>query len=142
MKSIYHDTLVQVEAVKVADNEVLTGAGVDMLGYEGVAFIAAAGKGEVASFSMKVQQDTEATFAGALDLESTAQAFTTGVATDGIGIVDIYQPQERYVRPVLTVPNLNTATPVTIISIRYGARYVPEDSNVGKFKQSPEEGTA
>ncbi len=142
IKSIYHDTAVAVEVTKVdADNEVVTGAGVDMSGFEGVAFIAVVGKGEVAAHSLKAQQDTDSAFGTAADLAGTAKAFSSAVAADGIAVLDIYQPQERYVRPLLTVANVGTARPAMIISIRYGARISPQ-VNVGEFHQAPDEGTA
>lgn len=142
LKSIYHDTLVAVEITKVdADNETINGAGVDMKGSEGVAFIVVAGKGEVATWSIKAQQDTDSAFGTAADLAGTAKTFASAVATDGVCVLDIYQPLERYVRPVLTAPNVNTARPISIISIRYGARVMPQ-TNTGEFHQSPDEGTA
>jgi hypothetical protein len=141
LKSIYHDTLLAVEALKAdANNETLTGAGVDMQGFEGVAFILVAGLGEVASWSIKTQQDSDAAFGTAVDLEGTATTVATAVATNAIGVLDIYQPQERYVRPIVTVPNI-AAVPGVVISIRYGARVMPQ-TNTGEFHQSPDEGTA
>lgn len=86
IKSIYHDTAVAVEVTKVdADNEVVTGAGVDMSGFEGVAFIAVVGKGEVAAHSLKAQQDTDSAFGTAADLAGTAKAFSSAVAADARG---------------------------------------------------------
>jgi hypothetical protein len=141
LKSIYHDTLLAVEALKAdADDETLTGAGVDMQGFEGVAFILVAGLGEVAAWSMKAQQDTDSAFGTASDLEGTATALATAVATNAIAVLDIYQPRERYVRPVVAVPNI-TAVAAVVISVRYGARTMPQ-TNVGEFHQSPAEGTA
>lgn len=141
LKSIYHDTLVAVEALKAdADNETLTGEGVDMEGFEGVAFILVAGLGEVASWSIKAQQDSDSAFGTAADLAGTATTVATAVATNAIGILDIYQPQERYVRPIVTVPNIS-AVAAAVISIRYGARVMPQ-TNTGEFHQSPDEGTA
>jgi hypothetical protein len=141
LKSIYHDTRVAVMSLKAdADNETLTGAGVDMQGYEGVAFILVAGQGEVASWSIKAQQDSDAAFGTAADMEGTATTVATAVATDAIGVLDIYQPQERYVRPIVTVPNI-TAVPAAVIAIKYQPREMP-CTNVGEFHQSPDEGTA
>mgnify|MGYP000877447474 CR=1 FL=1 len=142
IKSIYHDTKLTVLAVKVdADNETITGAGVDMSGFEGVAFVAVIGKGEVVTHSLKAQQDADSAFGTAADLAGTATAFATAVAADGMAVLDIYQPQERYVRPVLTVGNFGTARPAMILAIQYGAKVMPQ-SNVGEFHQSPAEGTA
>lgn len=144
MKSVFHDTLLAVEALKAdADNETLTGTGVDMGeegGFEGVAFILVAGLGEVASWSIKAQQDSDAAFGTAADLEGTATTVASAVATNAIGVLDIYQPQERYVRPIVTVPSI-TAVPAMVISVRYNPRVMPQ-TNTGEFHQSPDEGTA
>ncbi len=140
LKSIFHDAKVSVQVMKSADNETLTGVGVDMAGYEGVAFIVSALKGEVAAFSIKAQQDTDSAYGTAADLLGTATAFSDAVGTDAVCVLDIYQPRERYVRPVVTVPDW-TAKPVSVIAIQYGAREVPV-SNAGEFHQSPAEGTA
>lgn len=141
LKSIFHDTLLAVEALKAnANNETLIGAGVDMHGFEGVAFILVAGAGEVASWSIKAQQDSDSAFGTAADLEGTATTVASAVATNAIGVLDIYQPQERYVRPIVTVPNI-TAVPGAVISIRYHTRVMPQ-TNTGEYHQSPDEGTA
>src|SRR5512136_287125 len=86
-----------------ADNETLNGAGVDMFGYQGVAFFAAAQKGEIATYGLKAQQDTASNFGTAADLAGSNVAFATAVATDGFAFVEIHNPTERYVRPVLVV---------------------------------------
>ena len=90
---------------------------------------------------LKAQQDADSAFGTAADLAGTATAFATAVAADGMAVLDIYQPQERYVRPVLTVGNFGTARPAMILAIQYGAKVMPQ-SNVGEFHQSPAEGTA
>lgn len=141
LHSIYHDVKLAIEVMKDnADNETLTGAGVDMLGYEGVAFVLQAEEGEIASLSMKAQQDTDVAFGTAADLLGTATACATTVAARGLAVLDIYQPKERYVRPIVTVPDW-TAKAVSVLSIRYGGRIRPE-TNTGEFHQSPAEGTA
>ena len=145
LKSIYHDTAITAIDVRDADSEIVTpSAGVDMLGYEGVAFVAAVDAGQTLSgFSMKAQQDTASDFSvDPQDLIGTAVAFSSNVSAEVLRVLDIYQPQERYVRPVLTVPNLDAATPIAIIAIRYGARTMPTDVHTGEFHQSPDEGIA
>ena len=103
LKSIYHDTLLAVEALKAdADNETLTGAGVDMQGFEGVAFILVAGLGEVASWSIKAQEDSDSAFGTAADLEGTATTLATAVATERSACWTSTSPG-RYVRPVVTM---------------------------------------
>lgn len=137
------DTQLDIQVVKVdADNESINGAGVDMLGYQGVVFLATCGKGEVATINMKAQQDTASNFATAADLEGTGVDFATAVATDGFGFLEIVRPAERYVRPVLVVPNLGTARPISIVSIRYGKNWLPETNSDGEIHVSPAEGVA
>jgi hypothetical protein len=129
------------QVIKAADNETLNGAGVDMAGYEGVAFFVQALKGEALNFSIKVQQAEESDYSDAADLKDTSVAFATTVGADGYTMLDVYRPTERYVRPVVTVPNASAATPVSVIAIQYGARFQPV-SNDGELHTSPDEGTA
>jgi hypothetical protein len=56
MYSILKNTKISIQSLKAADNETLTGAGVDMLGFDSVCFIPVALKGEALSFSIKAQQ--------------------------------------------------------------------------------------
>lgn len=125
-----------------ADNETLYGSGVDMNDYAGVAFFAIAGKGEAGSFTLKVQQDSASGYGTAADLAGTAKTFTTATGTDGFAFVEVVNPQERYVRPALVVPNLSAAKSVAIFAIRYGARYLPETNSDGELHVAPAEGTA
>lgn len=143
MKSIFHDTKIALEILKVADNETLTGTGVDMSGYEGVAFVAVAYRGEVAAVTLKAQQDSASNFGTAADLEGTSVAMPMAVGTDTIAVLDIYQPRERYVRPIMTVPNITTPAACAVISIRYNGRINPQTvAAIAEFHVSPAEGTA
>jgi hypothetical protein len=139
--NINKDAAISIEALKAADNESLTGAGVDMLNWEGVAFVVGALKGEALDFSVKAQQAQVAAFTNAADLLGTATAFSTTIAADGLTVLEIHKPVERYVRPVITVPNATAATPVFCVAIRYGPKYAPV-TNAGEFHLSPAEGTA
>jgi len=141
--TLYEDSVVSVEAYKVdADNEAVTGAGVDMLGYSGVLFIGVVGKGEVATHSIKAQQDSDSAFGTAADLLGSAKSFASAVATCGQVILDIHKPQERYVRALLTVANLTTAGPALILAIKYGPVNKPTTNMAGELHVSPAEGTA
>lgn len=145
MFNILKDTAVSIQTYKSADNESLTGAGVDMKGYRGVAFIVGAAGGEdFSTWSVKAQQDTDSAFGTAADLVGTATAFSTiaSPSTDGLAILEIVEPKERYVRPVITVPNVTTAKITFCIAIRYGAEELPVSGNVGELHVSPAEGTA
>lgn len=141
MFSFKEDVALSIEALKAADNETLTGAGVDMLGYQCVAFLVGALKGEALSFSVKAQQDTDPTFASAADLQGTATAFATTTTADGLAVLDIHNPQERYVRAVVTVPNATNATPTFCLAVRYNPVNLPQ-SNAGELHNAPQEGEA
>lgn len=140
-KNMYEDTKVVPQVIKAADNETLVGSGVDMAGYEGVAFYAIALKGEALDFIMKGQQAQQSNYSDVADLKGTAVQFSTAVGVDGYTMLDIYRPTEQYVRPSVAVPNATAATPIAIIAILYGGRMRPE-SNPGELHSSPDEGTA
>jgi hypothetical protein len=140
-KNMFEDTKFVPQVIKAADNETLVGQGVDMSGYEGVAFFVLALKGEALNFAMKAQQDSDPAWGTVQDLKDTSVAFATAVGTDGYTMLDIYRPTEQYVRPSIAVPNGTDPTPIAVIAILYGGRSRPE-SNVGELHTSPDEGTA
>ena len=140
-KNMFESCKYVPQVLKAADNETLVGQGVDMTGYEGVAFFAVALKGEALNFAMKAQQDSDSAWGTVADLKDTSVAFSTAVGTDGYTMLDIYRPTEQYVRPSVAVPNAAAATPVAVIAILYGARFQPV-SNTGELHTSPDEGTA
>lgn len=143
ISDFYSDAQPDIQFVKVdADNETVYGAGVDMQGYQGVIFLATCGKGESGTLTLKVQQDTASGFGSAADLTGTAKTLATTAGADGFGFVEVKNPQERYVRPALVVPNFGTARPISIISIRYGKQYLPETNSDGELHVAPAEGTA
>lgn len=143
LKSIFTDLQPDAQLLDTdADNETLYGSGVDMAGYQSVAFFAIAGKGEVGTFTLKAQQDTASNFGTAADLAGTAKTFATATATNGFGFIEVKNPQERYVRPALVVPNLGAAKSVAIFAIRYGGQYRPEANSDGELNVAPAEGTA
>ncbi len=141
MKSIYHDCQVTVLGAQVLDANYFTGAGVDMSGYEGVAFVVGNADGSVVTgYHVKAQQDTTSGFGTAADLEGSDISFAsiTGIYTN---VLDINKPTERWVRPIVTVPN-TAATAVTVVTaIRYGGKILPE-SNTGEYHTGSAEGTA
>lgn len=143
IKSLYHDTVIAFQLAKNADNESINGAGVDMKGLRGVAFLMAALQGEAADWTIKAQQAAEDDYSDAADLAGTSVTVSTGASTDAVGILEIINPGERYVRPVVTVPDLTAATAVAVVSVAYGGRYVPETApTYGEIHISPAEGTA
>jgi hypothetical protein len=124
------------------DNETLYGAGVDMAGYEGVIFVATCRRGEAGTLTLKVQQDTDVAFGTAADLLGTAKTLVIATGTDAKAIVEVVHPGKRYLRPALVIPNLGTARAVSIIAIRYGAKYLPETNADAELHVNPAEGTA
>jgi len=125
-----------------ADNATYGGTGVDMLGYQGVVFFVTAFQGEAATWSIKVQQDAASTYASAADLTGTSVSFVVGTDSDGFAFVEVQNPGDRYVRPVITAPNVGTPTGLACISLRYGKDYRPETNSDGEFHSAPAEGTA
>ncbi len=141
MFSILKNCKISIQSLKAADNETLTGAGVDMLGFDSVAFIPVALKGEALSFSIKAQQAAVSDYSDAADLVGTSVAFATAVGTDGLTCLEIHNPSERYVRPLTIVPNATAATPTAVLAIQFNAKDLPQ-TNAGELHVSPAEGTA
>lgn len=125
-----------------ADNSTYYGTALDMTGYEGVVFLATAKKGEIMTYGLKAQQDTDSGFGTAQDLVNSNVAFSTAVATDGFAFLEIQHPREQYVRPALVVPNVVTPNTVSVIAIRYGKNVIPETNTDGERHDGVAEGTA
>ena len=143
IKSILHDTKGVLQALdNSADNETLTGNGVDMQGYDSVCFITGAQLGEELTFTQKVQQATDDEYSDAADLADSSDSFTTDVYTDGLLFTEVHHPRERYVRPVITVPDANTAKAVFCVALLFNSTKGPLGANEGELLTSPAEGTA
>lgn len=141
MDNLSKTAVFSIEALKSADNEALTGAGVDMAGFDSVVFVVGALEGEALNFSIKAQQAAASDFSDAADLAGTATAFSTTVEAKGLAVLEIRQPAERYVRAVVTVPNATAATPTFCTAIKYNGRTLPQ-TNSGELHTTPAEGTA
>lgn len=63
-------------------------------------------------------------------------------STDGVAVLEIVDPRERYVRPVITVPNVSAAKITFCVAVRFGAKNLPVSTNVGELHVGPAEGTA
>lgn len=122
------------------------GTTLDMQGYEGVLMIvklAAIATGAVTS--IKAQQGADSGLSDAADLAGTGQT----VADDDdnqIFVIDLFQPQERYVRVVIDKDATN-AVAESAVYVQYGTRKLPIDNNVANAVTtekhiSPAEGTA
>lgn len=141
MDSILKDAKLSIQALKNADNETLTGTGVDMTGFNSVAFVVGALKGEALDFAIKAQQDTDAAYGTAADLVGTSITVPTTIGDDGLAVLEIHEPRERYVRPIITVPNANAATATFCLAIQFNGIDHPQ-TNSGELHVSPAEGTA
>lgn len=143
MQNLSRNGYVTIQALKAADNENIAGSGVDMLGYDSVEFITGCLKGEELTVTVKAQQDTDSAFGTAADLEGTSDTFTTDLYTDGLAILDIHKPQERYVRPYIAMPNADAAKSLFCIAIQYNPKYRPiTQDGEHEVHASPDEGTA
>ena len=136
VKSLYTDTKVTVQLLAVADTADLTGAALDMKGYEGVMFVAGHNDGSVVTgWHAWAQQDTTNAFSAPVDLEGSdvSSASLTGIITR---VLDIQRPRNRWVRACVTVPN-TAATSVTVLTaIQYGNRILPETNTGGELHEA------
>ncbi len=142
IRALSKDAVFSIQSLKAADNETLTGAVVDTRGYKGVAFYVVALQGEALSFSIKAQQGAAANMSDAADLLGSSVAFTTGASADGMALLEIKEPQERYVRALVIVPDAAAATPVSCIAVLYGGDVLPESNTNAELHVAPAEGTA
>ncbi len=119
----------------------INGATIDMAGFDGVVFVIKFGTA-ASNNTIKAQQGADSGMSDAADLAGTS----VGVgASDEIVWLDIYRPQERYLRMVAA-----RGTSTTIewgMAIPYGPRVQPVDNTIagtifGELHISPVEGTA
>lgn len=122
------------------------GAEFDMQGFEGVLMVVKFGDiAAGAVTSIKAQQDTATGMGSAADLEGTGQT----VAADDdnqIFIIDLYKPQERFVRVVVDKDASNNTEEMAFY-IGYSAHKLPTvmtlaDEVTYELHVSPDEGTA
>lgn len=122
------------------------GATLDMLGYEGVMIIikfATIATGAVTN--IKAQQGQASNLSDAADLAGSGQS----VADDDdnqIFMIDIFRPQERYIRLVVDKDATN-ATAESAVYVQYSPHKLPVSNNVTdavttETHVSPSEGTA
>lgn len=124
----------------------VTGTAIDTQGYDGVLFVAHLGtitSGAVTS--LKAQQSSDDGDADAYaDLAGSGTTIPDS-ASDKLAILDVYRPQERYVKPILDRGTQN-AVLNGMIAILYKGRSVPVSLHanvaVSNLVVSPAEGTA
>lgn len=109
----------------------ITGATLDMQGYEGVMILVA--MGPIASsgpVTLKVQQDTDSAMGAAADLEGTG--ITVADDADNTSfIIDIRRPRERYVRLIAARHTSNASTVGAAYYLQYDARNRPVTQSSG-----------
>lgn len=117
----------------------------DMGGYDGIRFIV--GMGTIvtgAATSLKVQQDVASAMGGAQDLLGTGITIADD-DDDSLIIVEVWKPEERYVRVVVLRATQNAEIDLGIAE-KYGAYTFPvtQDADVAasEIHSSPIEGTA
>lgn len=128
-----------------AGTSVQNGAVIDMAGWDGVILIAAFGTITATGVQgLKAQQGLAANLSDAADL---AGSLTSVPDSDSnkVAVLDIYRPQERYVRAVVTRGTANAVID-GVIAIQYKGRKAPavNDTTVSnaKYLNGPDEGTA
>lgn len=142
-KEIKITRVVNATAAGTTDIE---GSVLDMSGFEGVVFIALFGTLTATQVtSLKAQQGAASDMSDAADLEGSSVGPLADTDGNKCLVLDVYRPQERYVRCVV---DRGTANAVVdgVIAIQYGPRTKPtiNDSTVkvAELVISPDEGTA
>lgn len=116
--------IVRVANAQAAGTGAVNGTAVDMQGFEGVLFLVAFGAivGGAAT-TVKAQQGAVSDGSDAQDLAGTQ--VTVGDGDDNkVVALEIYQPRDRYVRPVVTRATQN-ATVDSIVAILFNGRTKP-----------------
>lgn len=126
----------------------VNGTGVDVQGYDGVAFVAAFGTlTATQTTSLKLQQSSDD---GSTDTYDDILGSSTGNMADGdsnkVLMSEIYKPLKRYVRPVVVRGTANAVID-GVFAMLYRAEKSPTPqhstvSKAAKFLRSPAEGTA
>ena len=136
--------ITKVKVATVAGTSAINSDSVDMAGYEGVLFfttVLAITSGGLQSIN-GAQSSDDSNFDDLLGSKVTI----ADDDDDQTFFLDIYRPEDRYVRLEVARATQNSAFG-EIYAIRYGARELPVDNNVtdlvtGEQHSSPIEGTA
>src|SRR5438309_5079829 len=111
-----------VSAAAVAAQTAVNSAIVDMSEYDGVMFLAVLDSAvSTSAISLKAQQNTLNQTTGMADITATGTATYTGTGSETAGfafLVDVFRPQQRFVRAVLTRTTANAVVDC-IIAIQY-----------------------
>lgn len=127
MENFLTDTKITVVSGAQADGTgTISGAILDMSGFEGVAWIAKFDDvDDGAVLTLQAQQSASNSAGGMATLVGNA-SYTAGAsdADDDVLVMDLCKPLKRYVRPQLVIASAN-ATLATIIAIQYRAKKLP-----------------
>ncbi|MCC6426275.1 MAG: hypothetical protein IT435_05590 [Phycisphaerales bacterium] len=132
--------IVQVVAPTVAGTSDVTGATIDMQGYSGVIFVGRFGTAAANNF-VQIEQGEQANMSDAATLASSKLA--SGTSDENVA-EEIFQPQDRYIRPIF---KRGTSSTLDICyAILFGSRVEPRSSDlsgtiVTKSLTAPAEGT-
>ena len=97
---------------------------VDMAGWDGVVFIALFGTIVDASvITLKAAQASDVQGSDVAELSGTAQK-TASSSSEGLLVLDVYRPEERYVRPEIEISAQNAEID-GVIAIKYKGRKAP-----------------
>lgn len=130
----------EAAATTAAGTTEVDGAAINMAGFDGVLFVAKFGTA-AAGNQIQAQQATDSGFSDAADLLGT---LTTTGASDEIVWLELFQPQEQFVR--IQAQRGTSTTLDWAVAIQYGPRKLSIDNTVagtiaGEIHASPAEGT-
>ena len=131
--------LTKVTDHTTAGTSAVNSGSVDMAGFEGVIFISSFGTAASGNTVEAAQSTDDSSFSDLL-----GSSVTSGSSDEDVWI-DIYRPQERYVRAEFARGTSSTLE--SIWAIQYGAKKLPVDNTtsgtiIGEAHVSPAEGTA
>lgn len=117
----------------------------DMQGYDGIMYIAFFGTITATGVQgLKAQQGAQSDLSDGADLASSLVS-VPDTGSNKCAVLDIYRPQERYMRPVITRATANAVID-GVVAIKYKARSKPTVQGAtvaaSKLVVSPAEGTA
>lgn len=127
-------------ATTTAGTSEVDGTTIDTAGYEGVLFVAKFGTAASGN-TLQAQQGAASDLSDAADLAGTSVTVGT---SDELVWLDLFRPQERYVR--VQAERGTSSTVDWGIALKYGARSQPVDNATagtiaGEVHASPDEGT-
>lgn len=131
--------LTKVTDHTTAGTSAVNSGSVDMAGFEGVIFISSFGTAASNNTVEAAQSTDDSSFSDLL-----GSSVTSGSSDEDVWI-DVYRPQERYVRAEFARGTSSTLE--SIWAIQYGAKKLPVDNTTtgtiaGEAHVSPAEGTA